>query len=173
LVDGASELSRSSLAPRKRGLITQLRQWIAAGFAKKNAADGAPDCLALRSLRDHPSVSTPLRVADRSLRGLAARSEVISTGRYRRTWFDDPSSLIALRLSPEVFPISRRERKVYFSPARLSSSFTALQGLARMTLADDSHHRLLPWAFRPFDTSSVRGPVHAGVACPPPSVRRV
>jgi len=105
--------------------------------------------------------------------GLAARSEVISTGRYRRSWFDDPSSLIALRLSLEVFPIGRRVRKVYFSPARLSSSSTALQGLARMTLADDSHHRLLPWAFRPSDTSSVRGPVYAGVACPPPSVRRV
>jgi len=42
-----------------------------------------------------------------------------------------------------------------------------------MTLADDSHHRPLPWAFRPYDPSSVRGPVHAGFTCPPPSVLRV
>jgi hypothetical protein len=42
-----------------------------------------------------------------------------------------------------------------------------------MTLVDSSRRQLLPWAFRPYDTSSVRGPVHAGVACPPPSVLRV
>jgi hypothetical protein len=60
-----------------------------------------------------------------------------------------------------------------FRPTHLSSSFAALQGLTRTTLADASRHRLLPWALVPFGTCAVRGPVHAGFACPPPSVRRV
>jgi len=56
---------------------------------------------------------------------------------------------------------------------RLPSSSAALQGLARTTLVGTIRCRRLPGPSVPYGTLGLRGPVHAGFACPPPSVIRV
>lgn len=127
----------------------------------------------LRSLRHHPV--GPPRCRDRSSpHGLGYLHRVRCGRPVSPLWVRRSHCAVAFRPGRVVFPTDRRGRVVSNSPRTPLTRFRRPPG----SCPDDvgrlpSGRRLLPGAFVPDGTCGARGLVHAGVACPPPSARRV
>jgi hypothetical protein len=111
--------------------------------------------------------------------GLAVSSRVRCDRPVSRLWVARSRFAVPGRAGHAVFPSGRRGRMGLISAnapliefRRPTGSCTDDASPARHQ-SFDRRERDTSSAFVPYGTSGVRGPVHAGVACPPPSVRRV
>jgi hypothetical protein len=139
----------------------------------KNAAEQCTRPFALRSLRHHPMGRRPF---DR-------RSSPRGLGFSFRVRCDRPVSSDLVRRFPFAVCLSAQPWGIPNRPSRADGLISAHAPLFEFRrppgfFPDDASrrsfdHQPLPWASRPYDTCGTRGPVHTGVACPPPSVLRV